>query len=139
MTSLHNFAMPMLRYAVGDLAEVGEPCPCGRGLPVLKRILGRVRNMLVYPDGRRAWALMGDMYYSQIPAIRQFQIVQKTLDDIEIKMVAERPLTGAEETQVRDWFHQRSGHGFTVAITYHDEIPRGPGGKFEDFRSEVAG
>lgn len=138
VTSLHNFAMPMIRYVVGDLAEVGAPCPCGRGLPVLNRILGRVRNMLVYPDGRKAWALMGDMYYSEIPEIRQFQIVQHSLDDIEIKLVAERPLTPEEEQRVCGWFHQRSGHAFPVRVTYHQEIPRGPSGKFEDFRSEVA-
>ncbi len=38
VTTLHNFAMPLLRYDIGDYAEVGAPCPCGRGLPVLKRI-----------------------------------------------------------------------------------------------------
>ena len=40
-TPLNNFAMPLIRYDVGDDAEVGAPCPCGRGLPVLTRILGR--------------------------------------------------------------------------------------------------
>ena len=47
VTALHNFAMPLLRYDIGDFAEVGEACPTGRGLPVLTRILGRERNMLV--------------------------------------------------------------------------------------------
>src|SRR3546814_12851910 len=92
--------MPMIRYAVGDLAEVGPPCPCGRGLPVLKRILGRTRDMLVYPDGRKAWPLLGDMYYVEIPDIRQFQIVQHGVDDVEIRVVADRRLTQAEETQL---------------------------------------
>ncbi|MGF1592344.1 MAG: phenylacetate--CoA ligase family protein [Kiloniellaceae bacterium] len=138
VTSLINFAMPMIRYAVGDLAEVGEPCACGRGLPVLKRILGRVRDMLVYPDGRRAWPLLGDMFYTEIPEIRQFQMVQHAVDDIEIKVVAERPLTAAEEDRLRGWLHHRSGHAFPVRITYHREIPRSAGGKFQDFRSEMA-
>jgi phenylacetate-CoA ligase len=40
-TPLNNFAMPLLRYDVGDTAEVGAPCPCGRGLPVLTRIIDR--------------------------------------------------------------------------------------------------
>lgn len=137
-TPLFNFAMPMIRYAVGDLAEVGPPCPCGRGLPVLKRILGRTRDMLVYPDGRKAWPLLGDMYYVEIPEIRQFQIVQHGVDDVEIKVVADRRLTQAEETQLGTWFHYRSGHAFPVRITYHAEIPRGPSGKFQDFRSELA-
>ncbi|MDQ7008381.1 MAG: phenylacetate--CoA ligase family protein, partial [Acidobacteriota bacterium] len=55
LTTLHNYAMPLIRYEIGDYAELGAPCPCGRGLPVLRRILGRRRNMLVTPDGRRHW------------------------------------------------------------------------------------
>lgn len=40
-TPLNNFAMPLIRYEVGETAEVGTPCPCGRGLPVLTKIMGR--------------------------------------------------------------------------------------------------
>ena len=45
VTTLHNFAMPLVRYDTGDLAEVGAPCPCGRGLPVLQRIVGRASDV----------------------------------------------------------------------------------------------
>ncbi len=45
LTSLHNFAMPLIRYQNQDYAEVGPSCPCGRGLPVIKRVLGRERNI----------------------------------------------------------------------------------------------
>jgi phenylacetate-CoA ligase len=41
VTTLQNFAMPLVRYDIGDLAEVGDLCPCGRGLPVLRRIARR--------------------------------------------------------------------------------------------------
>ena len=43
VTDLVNFGMPLLRYAPGDYAEAGAPCDCGRGLPVLNRIVGRRR------------------------------------------------------------------------------------------------
>lgn len=59
ITDLHNFATPVVRYAPGDLAEVGEPCPCGRGLPTLRRIVGRSRNLILMPDGRRLWPSLG--------------------------------------------------------------------------------
>ncbi len=42
-TPLNNFAMPLIRYDVGDTAEVGPPCACRRGLPALTRIIGRDR------------------------------------------------------------------------------------------------
>src|SRR5262249_50142607 len=59
ITDLHNFATPLVRYDIRDFAEVGGACPCGRGLPTLKRILGRERNFLVKPDGTRNWPLIG--------------------------------------------------------------------------------
>lgn len=43
-TPLNNFAMPLIRYDLGDYAKMGAPCSCGRGLPVLTRILGRDRS-----------------------------------------------------------------------------------------------
>ena len=49
VTDLHNFAVPLIRYAVGDHAEAAGPCPCGRGLPTIGRILGRTRNMTLSP------------------------------------------------------------------------------------------
>ncbi|NIA68036.1 phenylacetate--CoA ligase family protein [Pelagibius litoralis] len=138
VTSLHNFAMPMLRYAVGDLAEAGALCPCGRGLPVLNRILGRVRNVLVYPDGRRSRPRTIEIWEDGVLDIRQMQIIQHALDDIEIRLVTGHPFAEAEEKLVQARFHQCTGHNFSTRITYHQEIPRGPSGKFEDFRSEVA-
>ena len=52
VTTLQNFAMPLVRYDIGDLAEVGDPCPCTRGLPVLRRIAGRGSNTPVTDTGR---------------------------------------------------------------------------------------
>lgn len=137
ITPLMNFAMPLIRYAVGDLAEVGPPCPCGRGLPVLTRILGRSRDALVYPDGRKAWALIAEFNYTQIPALRQFQLVQHAVDDVEMRVVADRHLTEAEEAQLATWIQNRCWHAFPIRFTYHDEIPRSAGGKFQDLRCEV--
>ena len=54
VTALHNFATPLLRYDIGDYAEVGAPCPCGRGLPALRRIMGRQRNMALLPTAAAA-------------------------------------------------------------------------------------
>ena len=45
LTTLHNFAMPLVRYDTGDLAEAGAPCACGRGLPVLRRLVQRMHEV----------------------------------------------------------------------------------------------
>ncbi len=52
VTDLANFGMPLIRYAPGDYAEAGEPCDCGRGLPVITRIVGRSRDPAATPAGR---------------------------------------------------------------------------------------
>ncbi|HEY4311713.1 MAG TPA: hypothetical protein VGN12_19865 [Pirellulales bacterium] len=140
VTSLHNFATPLLRYDIGDYAEVGEPCPCGRGLPVLKRIMGRQRNMAILPDGRRRWPsieLVGTEDLADFPPIHQFQLIQRSRTSMEMLLVALRPLTPADEERLRGWVLTALGHPFEVGFRYVDEIPRGPLGKFEDFRCEI--
>ncbi len=137
VTGLHNFAMPLIRYEIGDYAQAGPPCPCGRGLPVIARVMGRVRNMLRLPGGREVWPLIGEPSYAGIPAIRQFQMVQKSLELLEMRLVTERPLTQDEEVRLREIVLKRLGHPFEIILTYRDTIPRGAGGKFEDFKSEI--
>lgn len=137
VTPLHNLHMPLLRYDIGDYAEVGEPCPCGRGLPVLNRILGRSRNLLTYPDGRRRWPLPGDGRYREIAPISQYQFVQRTAVALDVNLVVERPLSEAEETALRTWVQQRLDYPFELTLNYFDNIPRSASGKFEDFVSEL--
>lgn len=137
VTPLHNLAMPLLRYDIGDFAEVGDACPCGRGLPVLNRIAGRSRNMLRYPDGRRRWPLPGDGRYREIAPVEQYQLVQTALDRIEVNLVVERPLTDAEADAFCAWVRERLDYPFEVTLAFHASIPRHASGKFEDVRCEL--
>jgi phenylacetate-CoA ligase len=138
VTPLHNFALPLIRYDIGDLAEAGAACACGRGLPVLTRILGRNRNLLQAPDGTRFWPRFTPLYEELNLPIRQFQVIQRAPERLELKLVTARPLAAAEEEQARAMLRRLCRHDYAVEITYHAAIPRGPGGKFEDFISEVA-
>jgi phenylacetate-CoA ligase len=138
VTSLHNFAMPLLRYELNDYAEAGGPCSCGRGLPTIARILGRSRNMLRLPGGGERWPLVGFDRYREIAPIRQYQLVQRTLEEIEARFVTDRPLTREEEERLASVIQSSLGHAFRVSFTYLEGgIPRGPGGKFEEFVSWV--
>lgn len=142
VTTLFNFATPLLRYALGDFAEVGSACPCGRGLPVLTRIFGRQRNMLTLPSGDQLWPTFGDPSHlgesaEVLARIRQFQVIQRSLDTLELRLVVPEALSPEEEAAVRAHIDSTLGHRFEVVFTYLDEIPRSAGGKFEDFRSEL--
>lgn len=136
LTSLNNFLTPLIRYEVGDYAEFGEPCPCGRGLPVLRRIHGRRRNRLILPDGNSLFPYLGEhggIARATGVEVHQFQFVQHTVGQVELKLVMERPLTEAEQEKVRALVRRNFGHPFEILLTFHSEIPRGANGKFEEF------
>ncbi|MFQ5783986.1 MAG: phenylacetate--CoA ligase family protein [Alphaproteobacteria bacterium] len=139
ITALHNFAMPLIRYEIGDYAELGDPCPCGRGLPVLTRIMGRARNMVTLPSGERTWARISGEPLTRIAPLRRMQMVQRRRDEIELHLVTTRPLDAAEEGALRAAATAALGHPFALRLVYVDDIALSAGGKFEDFRSEIGG
>lgn len=139
VTDLHNFATPLIRYDLGDYAEMADACPCGRGLPALKRIAGRRRNMVRLPDGRSLWPAIGGLHYGEIAPIRQFQFIQRERDTIEVRLVSAAPLTADQERRIGDLIREALDFSFKLQFTYFPEqIPRGPGGKFEEFVCELA-
>ncbi|MBE0625691.1 MAG: phenylacetate--CoA ligase family protein [Burkholderiales bacterium] len=139
VTDLQNFATPLIRYDLGDYAEAAEACPCGRGLPTLQRILGRRRNMARLPDGRLLWPGIGGLRYREIAPIRQFQFIQRELETIEVRLVSDAPLCANEEQQIGDLVRKALDFPFELQFVYFSEqIPRGPGGKFEEFVCELA-
>ena len=136
LTPLHNFVMPLIRYDIGDRATFGEPCACGRMLPVLSNIPGRARDMLTLPNGGRRFPYYGHGEIMRINAIAQHQVAQTGPDQIDIRLVVRRPLTADEEKDVIGIASRHLGAPFSVRIVYHPELQRGPGGKFAEFANE---
>jgi phenylacetate-CoA ligase len=138
VTPLHNFAQPLIRYDIGDFAEVGAPCACGRGLPTLARIVGRASGMMVLPSGAVVRPRFSAAIARAALPIAQFQIVQLSRERLEARLVVERSLSAAEEEALGGLLRAACGADLAVEFSYHAAIARGPGGKFEDFVSEVA-
>lgn len=135
VTPLHNLAMPLLRYDIGDHAEMGTPCPCGRGLPAIRRILGRRQNMLRTAAGER-WPLLSSDDIGRLLAlapIRQYQFAQTHADRIEVRLQAQRALSDEEARDVVDWARARFGQEFRIDLAFPAELSRTASGKFEDF------
>ncbi len=140
-TPLHNLAMPLLRYDLGDYAEVSTACSCGRGLPVIRRILGRRQNMLRLPDGGERWPLLSSSDIGKLLAlapIRHYQFVQTHLDRLEVRLETARPLDDGEARQVIEWARAKFdggklGIGLRIELTFPGTLARTAAGKFEDF------
>jgi phenylacetate-CoA ligase len=133
LTDLHNTGNPIIRYDIGDYAEVGEPCSCGRNHTTLKKILGRERNLLVTPDGIHFWPRAGRYALQKVVPVRQWQIVQTTVTDIEFRIVTDDPLTDEQKDKVAETFREALVYPFNISVVwYKDRIPPGPSGKFEE-------
>jgi len=136
LTDLHNFAMPLIRYVIGDYAEAGAPCPCGRGLPVISRIAGRSSNRAITPDGRRFWPLISPRMWLQTP-VTQRQFVQTVAGRIEVRYVAPRPLGADETAYLRGELTRTFGYPFEFEFLRVAAIERAPEAKFEEFVSRI--
>jgi phenylacetate-CoA ligase len=133
-SSLHNFAMPLIRYELGDYATVGRPCACGRTLPTLERVAGRERNMVQLPGGGLRWPTIGLLPYRELAPVRRFQMIQHSLEEVEVRLVTDRPLSVTEEAQLSRMITEALGHPFRIRFSrFERELPRPASGKFEEF------
>ncbi len=137
VTHLHNYAMPLIRYDIGDYAELGGPSPCGRTLMVLNRILGRSRGMLSFPDGSRHWPHLPYEHFESAAGVTQYQIVQHSLEQLEFRCTSKAPLSETQKTALTEILQNGLGYPFTIEISEVDSIARSASGKFEDFISRV--
>lgn len=139
ITDLLNFAMPLIRYDIGDYAVAGGPCSCGRGLPTLQRVVGRERNLVRFPDGRRHWPLVGFQRFSEAAPVRQYQVIQTALDRLELRVSCDSPLSTTARKRLPEIVREALGYPFEVdLVEFRDRLPLGPNGKFEEFICRIA-
>lgn len=137
-TSLYNYAMPLIRYDVGDVCvPTDELCPCGRGLPLMKHIEGRVDDFVVTPSGRIFSPIIWTIMMRDISGIAQFKILQKTKRDIIVQMVKDSGFSSATQAQIRDRIANVLGEEIEVGIELVEEIPKDKAGKIRSVVSEV--
>jgi phenylacetate-CoA ligase len=93
VTDLHKYGMPLIRYRIGDAAVIASgPCECGRGLPLLERLEGRVFDVIALPGGRFVGGTFWTLLARSVPGVRKFQVVQEGPESLELRLVAEGEL-----------------------------------------------
>jgi len=138
LTPLFNYSTPLLRYDIGDHAERGAACACGRGLPMLNRVLGRTRNMLITPDGKRYWPALSNKIWQRIVPVQKFQLRQVAPDRIEVWLAASSTVSPDQEARVTEVLAAALRAPYQFDFRYVDDIPAGPGGKFEQVLNFVS-
>lgn len=134
-TGFLNYDQPLIRYKIGDYMRVSDKqCSCGRQMPLVEEITGRIEDAIVGKDGREMVRFHG--IFIGIPAIVKGQIVQETLEDIVINVEVERQLTTDECEILTKRIYSQLGE-LNVQIFEMKEIPCGNNGKFRAVISKV--
>jgi len=139
ITDFHNYAMPLIRYLNGDRAtSTDRTCACGRGLPLLESIDGRILDVIVSPDGRTVPGEYFVYVMLDFPDVRQWQVVQKSIDAIEVLIARKQPLTKDERERMSGKIAARMGPLVQIAIKEVTGIPLTASGKRRVTVSEIA-
>ncbi len=137
ITSFYNYAMPLIRYKLGDLATSGPPCPCGRGLTSLTNIAGRRRQLFRFPGGETIMPGLATRIFVEYLHARKWQAAQIGDEVIEIRFVSDAP----EDQQDREAFATAANKRFQRELKYVFKqmgvIPPQPSGKFFEYVCEL--
>ncbi|MEI8372304.1 MAG: glycosyltransferase [Planctomycetota bacterium] len=132
ITDMFNQAMPFIRYLNGDRALAGfERCDCGRGLPLLRKVVGRQLDILTTPEGHRIPGEFFIYLLKDFAAIDRFQVIQQQTDEIRLKIVASLGWTPSDEKTIRREIIAIVGDSVRIVIERVDEITLTRAGKLQ--------
>jgi len=138
VTDLMNYAMPFIRYHLGDMAVMtGRRCPCGRNFPMLERVIGKETGTFTAPDGFECHRKYFQWTLQTIPGIFRFQFVEKSSDHILMRVIHDGKIERVEtERLVKEAFSELAAHGVSITVEFVDRIPLTGAGKMSFFVSE---
>jgi phenylacetate-CoA ligase len=137
VTGFTRLSQPMIRYRIGDTAAFSDEEPlCGRGMPVLKEVLGRTEDTIYGPDGRRMVRFHG-IFVNQ-PHVREGQVIQERLDHIRVKVVTKPGYSEADTKDIISRVQQRLTSQVHVEVELVDHIERTKAGKFRAVISNLS-
>jgi phenylacetate-CoA ligase len=139
ITDLFNYGMPFIRYANGDMATASTArCACGRGLPLLARIDGRVLDAIRTTSGH---VLPGEFFphmLKDVPGLERFQLIQRQLDRLELSVVRGADFDDASLAYIRREVDKVLGDSVELHVQFVDDIPLTRSGKLRVTVSELA-
>ena len=133
VTDLLNYGMPLIRYKMGDIGIISKvACGCGRGLPLLKEIVGRTGDFLYAGDGKKIAAGSLVLYLvDEAPGlVGQVQVIQNKINHLIIKMTTDPPPSQKIIEYQKNTVRRLFGEAMNISFEIVEKIPRGPSGKY---------
>jgi phenylacetate-CoA ligase len=140
LTDLTNRAMPLIRYQVGDVVvPTDRRCPCGRGLPLIERVVGREADYVLTPGGMLISGIsLTDHFATEIRGAAQVQIVQEKLTFLRLRMVPGDGFGPDSHRQIENLVRNTFGPQMGYEVEVVDVIPQEASGKYRFCVSPVA-
>jgi phenylacetate-CoA ligase len=145
-TSLFNYAMPLIRYQVGDVGVPSDDtCSCGNNLPMMKVVEGRKDSFLVLPNDRVVSPFAINLEASTFryfSGLDQYHIRQRSRDLIDIYLkindysLDQQVVAEEFETLLREFLGIKNGE-VELKTYFVDELKISGGGKLASITSEV--
>ena len=140
VTALHSYAMPFIRYRLGDIVTRGEKsCTCGLPFATIRTIQGRMLDFFRLPGGRwvHPYEILEGIANDRIEWISQYQLIQERVDRIVLLFVPVGDVPAARIAEFQRFATGLVGPGVEICVQPVAEIRPGEGGKFRVSRSLV--
>jgi phenylacetate-CoA ligase len=138
VTNFFNYSMPLIRYEIGDMAIRGpDKCPCGKLLPTLIRITGRITDHFKRKDG----SIIHGEYFTHLfylkDWVQSFQIIQENFERIKILIVKKSEINPIEKSDIENKIKLVMGNNCIIKWDIVDQIPKTKTGKYLFTKSEI--
>jgi phenylacetate-CoA ligase len=139
VTNLHAYAMPFIRYRIGDLATRGAACACGAPFSTIGQIQGRMIDYFPLPDGRmlHPYEIVSRLVWGPTEWLKQYQLVQERRDRVVLYAVVAHPAAAEQAERVERTVRPILGQGVEFELRLVDRIPLESTGKLRPSRSLV--
>ncbi len=139
ITNLQSFAMPIIRYELGDVCvPSADSCPCGRALPLMSVVEGRVDDLVRTPSGKIISPNSITNTLEALEGINEFRVVQKSLDSMDVQLVKGRGFTMKVPNEVRQLLCELVGSDVAIHVVVVEQIPAEYTGKIRSVISLLA-
>ncbi len=130
VTNLHNYAFPLIRYSVGDMVELSsKSCACGRTLPIISNVTGRVHDSITTLDGSELHGLFFTHVFDELDEVHQFRIIQQVDTRLDIELVSPQQVDVSVIEEIRLMVAEKYGAIEKVNVYQVPEIPMLESGK----------
>jgi phenylacetate-CoA ligase len=139
VTSLVNKAMPLVRYSIEDIGvPSSRKCLCGRSLPIMEKVIGRVADFIEREDGSLvAGVSLVERTLTAIKGIVQMQIIQEDKENITVNIVKGEDFTNETAKKLVRELKISLGGNLNINLSYLGNIPREASGKYRFSISRV--